>query len=333
MKGEKGVAVIMAMWLLAVLAIIGTTFIFMMRLEPMIARYHRDDMKALYIAQAGIDHAVYILKQDVGGTVDHLGEAWAQGLTNEPLLDEEGNIVGYYTVEIQDESGKTNLNTAPKSHLMGLELMTEVRADALITYRGGTYKPLETVDELLCVPEITQTVFDRNREIITVYTDGLVNLNTASYSVLKGIEDGEGGLASDDVTSIITYRGGTNGPFDTPTPPPDGTTEKATEVNNASAIDNAETEYLTGEDASGDVTNTTKRVSVKSNGLFTIISTAGTAVLADDDGIDNDGDGEIDEAGELKILTTKKLRVVVNREKVTPAVESRIEYYREVPEE
>jgi len=42
--GERGVAVIMAMWLLAVLAIIGTTFVFMMRLEPIIARTHRDDM-------------------------------------------------------------------------------------------------------------------------------------------------------------------------------------------------------------------------------------------------------------------------------------------------
>ncbi len=318
MKEEKGVAVIMAMWLLAVLAIIGTTFIFMMRLEPIIARTHRDDMKALYVAQAGIDHAVYILKQDVGGDIDHLGDPWAGGFTDQLLLDEAGYSVGYYTVEVQDESGKTNLNTAPKPHLMGLNLMTEVRADAIITYRSGDHGLLETVDEFLCVPEITQTVFDRNREIITVYTDGLVNLNTASYSVLMGIKDGAASsLDATDVTSIITYREGAYSPYDTLTPPPAEPTEKATEVNNASEIDNTETEYLTGEDADGGgvAAGAEKRVDVKSNGLFTIISL-----------------GEIKDASG-NTIAQKKIRVVVNREKVTPSVESRVEYYREVPED
>lgn len=315
---ERGVAVIMAMWLLAVLAIFGTTFAFMMRLEPMIARHHRDDMKATYVAQAGIDHALYILKQDTDKDLDYLGETWASGLTNQILYDEEtpANIVGSYTVTISDESGKTNLNTAPKSQLMGLNDIDSDRADAIIAHREGAYKPFETIDELMCVTGITQTVFDNNKEIITVYTGGLTNLNTASYSVFKGIEDGAtSSLDSTDVTSIIAYREGINGPYDTATAPPAGTTEKATEVNSATEIDNIETEYLTGEDASGDVTNTTKRVDVKSDGLFTIVS---IGVVSDVTG---------------KAIAQKKIRVVVDRGKQTPAIESSIKYYKEEPEE
>lgn len=331
MKKEQGVAVIMAMWLLAVLAMIGTTFVFMTRLEPIIARTHRDDMKAHYIAQAGIDHAVYILKQDVGGNIDHLGEAWADGFTDEVLFDEAGYSAGYYTVEVRDESGKTNLNTAPKAHLEGLELMDYVivdpdytRADALIDYRG-TYGLLETIDELLCVRGISETVFDRNREIMTVYTNGLVNLNTASYSVLVGIEDGEGGLlggTDEDVYSIIDYRNGVDNidgtaddnVYETPYSAGLG---PVTEIANVGAINEAEAEYLTGEDVdetSPGIIDGTTRVSIKSQGLFTIISTG----------------KYVSPSGQE---TQKKLRIVVNREKVTPAVESRIEYYKEEPED
>lgn len=322
--GEHGVAVIMAMWLLAILAIIGTTFAYMMRLEPIIARTHRDDMKVLYIAQAGIDHAVYVLKQDVGGKVDHLGEAWAKGLTDQVLLDEQGYSVGYYTVEIQDESGKTNLNTAPKSQLEALDGIGPVEADAIIAYYGGSYGPFETIDELMCVAGISQTIFDNNKEIVTIYTNGLTNLNTASQRVLTGIEDGpDSGLTSIEAGDIIDYRSGgddidgtaDDSIYDWPTPPPDGTTEKATEVNEASYIDDIETEYLTGEDASSEVENTTKRVSVKSSGSFTIIST----------GVAKDASGSP--------VAWKKIRVVVDRGKQTPAIESRIKYYKEEPED
>jgi len=307
MKGKKGVAVIMAMWLLAVLAIIGTTFAYMMRLEPLIARTHRDDMKALYVAQAGIDHGLYILKQDrlqdasAEKRVDHLGETWASGLTDEILYDEEtpANIVGYYTITISDESGMTNLNTAPQSQLEGLsDDITSDRAGYIIDYRT-TYNSFETIDDLMCVREITQTRFDKIKEIITVHTtDGFINLNTAPYSVLMGIEDGEGGLDSTDVTSIITYREGAYSPYDIPYRDGLG---PATEVACAASISEAEAEYLTGEDVystSPGIIDGTKRVSVKSQGLFTIISTG----------------KYVSPSGQE---TVKKIRVVIGRERIT----------------
>ncbi len=89
LESKRGIAVIMAMWLLAVLAIIGTTFAYMMRLEPMIARHHRDEVKAMYVAQAGLDKAYALLKE--GSTILEL---------NENLTDTDGAVVGRYEVTI-----------------------------------------------------------------------------------------------------------------------------------------------------------------------------------------------------------------------------------------
>ncbi|MCG2677233.1 hypothetical protein L6386_01510 [bacterium] len=88
-ESKKGVAVIMAMWLLAVLAIIGATFAFMMRLEPIIARHHRDEVKAMYVAQAGLDKAYDLLK--AGSVIFKL---------EENLTDDEGAVVGTYEVNV-----------------------------------------------------------------------------------------------------------------------------------------------------------------------------------------------------------------------------------------
>jgi len=86
---RRGIAVIMAMWLLTVLAIIGTSFAYMMRLEPMIARHHRDEIKAMYVAQAGLDKAYVLLKE--GSAILEL---------KEDLTDTDGTVVGRYEVNI-----------------------------------------------------------------------------------------------------------------------------------------------------------------------------------------------------------------------------------------
>lgn len=206
--GEKGVAVIMAMWLLAVLAIIGTTFVFMMRLEPIIARTHRDDMKAMYITQAGIDHAVYWLRRDTDLTIDSLKEDWATYFTVDPdppdgepawhddyqgpyqdilgadgiadprwitLTDEDGNVFGYYAVIINDEAGKVSLNNpladnSPWKNLLdGLPNLGTTKVNNIFNYQKGTYGPFETLDELACVYDISEESLSVYHQVAKVH--------------------------------------------------------------------------------------------------------------------------------------------------------------------
>jgi DNA uptake protein ComE-like DNA-binding protein len=361
---EKGVAVIMAMWLLAVLVIIGATFAYMMRLEPIIARTHRDDMKAIYIAQAGIDHAVYVLKQDVGGTVDHLGEAWAQGLTNQTLLDEEGNIVGTYTVSIIDKNSKINLNNINTGHpdgegyggqkelLMGLPEIGEARAKYIIDYQKETYGPYESIEEVKCVREIGDATYEAIKDLVTCYSllssdtqktredRAPVNINTADETILKAVLDPIDYVGTDTwpiewiVNDIIKYRSGEDPTVESPdytdgdeNPFADRTefnafidAERAADRIRSPTADYAGKRIKENADPAATKYGTTDydcwttEFSFKSDGPFTIIST-----------------GKYLSPSGQEIV--KKIRMVVNREKPTPAVESRIEYYKEEPED
>lgn len=216
MHRKRGVAVIMAMWLLAVLAIFGATFAYMMRLEPIIARYHRDEMKAMYIAQAGIDMAVYKLRRDTDLTIDSFKEEWATYFSGSAvdndgdgtadskwitLTDEKTppNTFGYYAVLINDEGGKVSLNNpltdnSPWKNLLDGLSMSAATAQKVIDYQAGTYGPFETLDELACVYGISEGGYSVYFRKAKVHHRGFptnpsvrlpINVNTASEEALR----------------------------------------------------------------------------------------------------------------------------------------------------
>lgn len=248
---EKGVAVIMAMWLLAVLAIIGTTFAYMMRLEPIIARTHRDAMKAMYIAQAGIDMAVYKLRIDTDLEIDSLAEDWATYFngadidndrdgTNDSewitLTDEDENTFGYYAVLINDEGGKASLNNpladnSPWKNLLDGLSMSAATAQNVIDYQAGTYSPLETMDELACVNGISEDGYSVYFRKAKIHHENFptnpslrlpINVNTASEEALRAALGELTGFTyaifkvtntniNRVVAAILTYRAGEDG--------------------------------------------------------------------------------------------------------------------------
>ncbi|HBG62527.1 MAG: hypothetical protein A2Y03_08245 [Omnitrophica WOR_2 bacterium GWF2_38_59] len=64
-------------------------------------------------------------------------------------------------------------------------------------------KPFELIDELLLVEGFTEDVYERLYPFITVYGDGLVNINTASYQVLYAI-----GLSQSVIDKFLMVRRG-----------------------------------------------------------------------------------------------------------------------------
>lgn len=136
-----------------------------------------------------------------------------------------------------DESSKININFADKNSLVRLFRMVfgwdadeaEKLADALMDWRtpGDSilkgffsqdyYKNLphpyapkgrdfEILDEVLQVEGMRINVFDRLRDFITVYGDGAVNVNTASFAVLYAL-----GFSEDVADHIIEKRVGLDG--------------------------------------------------------------------------------------------------------------------------
>jgi len=151
-----------------------------------------------------------------------------------PNADDPEEKTIFYGAE--DEQSKININQAPYYILVNLfELLDEDREIAanIIDWRdkdsipgnngdgygaedgfyeglGKKYpcknKPIEILDELLMVKDITPELFNKIKPYITIYGEGTVNINTAPPIVLLAL-----GLEKNVVDRIIEYRAGEDG--------------------------------------------------------------------------------------------------------------------------
>jgi general secretion pathway protein K len=108
---RRGIALIMVLWVLAVLMVIALSFSYTARTESLSAVAFKDGVEKKFIAEAGIEKAAMEIiyrrmhpnvQTDVNGA-----ETWRMDGTPY-TVNIEG---GHYTVRIIDESGKINLNT------------------------------------------------------------------------------------------------------------------------------------------------------------------------------------------------------------------------------
>jgi len=120
---KKGIALIMALWIMTILLVVAASFAFMMRTEVKMAGNYRNGVKAHYLALAGVDHAIAKILADTG-QVDHLYEDWfttfaetinytdvTWTLKTFPLGD------GTYAVDLSDENSKCDLGWSNASGL------------------------------------------------------------------------------------------------------------------------------------------------------------------------------------------------------------------------
>jgi len=64
----------------------------------------------------------------------------------------------------------------------------------------------EILEELLLVKGVTQEIFDKAKDVITVYGEGLVNINTAEGLVLQVL-----GMNEELVEKVMSFRNGSDG--------------------------------------------------------------------------------------------------------------------------
>ncbi|MBI3323748.1 MAG: general secretion pathway protein GspK [Candidatus Omnitrophica bacterium] len=134
----RGIALLIVVSILTVVAILGVSFVFSMNLETQESRQFSEKTKARYLAEAGVGHARALLAQDrLGSRTDDLTEVWTTqfagadvdidgDLTRDgrwwPLTDVRELVNGHYGVIIRDEAGKININTAlANPQAMGVE--------------------------------------------------------------------------------------------------------------------------------------------------------------------------------------------------------------------
>ena len=222
--GARGIALVVVVWMLTLLAVIAASFTTTTRTETRLARNLVENAKAEALADAAVHRAIV-------GLLDGDPDArWAADGT----LYEFAMADGTAWITIQDETGKIDLNAGSRNLIATLLDAADVPlaeadslSDAIIDYRdtddqrrpsgaedddyrdaglpwGAKDRPFEAVEELRRVLGMTPALYDRISPYLTVYT-GQRGVNAAALRAgapaADGADDGadDGAAASDEV--------------------------------------------------------------------------------------------------------------------------------------
>jgi general secretion pathway protein K len=241
MRNERGIALLLVLWILAALIVLAAGLSVIARTETQIARNYSDVTSCRWAARAGMNCAMAAVEALAKDSPTYLGEG-GKKLSS----DTEGIDLGdtSFDVVIEDEAGKVNVNAASADVMAALFGSKEI-ADCVIDWRDSDDQPLlmgaeaqyysglqtpyrcknalfDTVDEMLLVKGVSETVLSAPagesagslRDLLTVYSQDQnqssagkprVNIQTATQEQLKS-ELGDV-LTDQDIQSIIRQRG------------------------------------------------------------------------------------------------------------------------------
>lgn len=240
-NSQKGIALMMVIWVLAILMVIVFSFSFMARTETLSTLSFKNSVEKKFLAEAGIERAImeiYYRSLYKDQTIILEGaEVWKTDGT--PYKNQLGE--GYYTVSIVNESGKIDINKASDLLLRNFFVnygLTAEQADSIVDCimdwkdRDDLYRlngaesdyymslpkpyrakdaPFETLEELILVKGMTYDILYGNQEkkgiidFLTVNSKtNRININAAPFEVLMAIP----GMTPEIADMIIEYRKG-----------------------------------------------------------------------------------------------------------------------------
>lgn len=233
-KSQRGIALILTLLITAILVTLIVEMNYSTQVDVRIAGNLRNDLQASYLAKSGINIAISYLKYDAQNTeTDDLTEDWAKSYPPIPVGE------GFVKVVIEDESAKININRLVNEGGEQDELIfnamarllerTEIdmailnsiidwidpdddaRAEgAEDDYYESLDPPypcknglLDTLSELHMIKGITDDIYGKIWKHLTLYSDGKININTASKDVLVCLDDE---IDEPNAEGIIQYR-------------------------------------------------------------------------------------------------------------------------------
>lgn len=150
-------------------------------------------------ASAAIKVVFYERQNDPTGAYDTLQELTRE---NEAVLC--GNVsYEYYFADkenagIIDEGALINLNTASMDVLKRLPGISDDLADKIVY---GGFRPYSSINEVFLIEGMDKDIFKLFKDMVTVYGNGKININTAGKNVLMAI-----GLDEELVDIILRFR-------------------------------------------------------------------------------------------------------------------------------
>ena len=213
---DRGVALLVVLWVMLVLSALGLGIAAGVRSEVKSAHLALDDERGWALASAGIEKVIAELLLD-DRSVDYRGEQWRlqyvdpgvsgrggePGLRRVEVLDADGELAGYFTVRIVDESGKFFLNTAAVSPEVKRDILARLLeetpaedpgavADCIVDWLDADDEERRDGAELEWYASLDEGVVPRNGAIPVMEELLLVRLVRDNAAIIYG--DPEAGL-------------------------------------------------------------------------------------------------------------------------------------------
>lgn len=139
---EKGISLVVVLWVLALLMIIATELVYTARVDGLSTTNFRDETSAESLARAGINRAIAeiavpykLVALDAQGSLRFIREDDHVQEPNPRQFDLGEGRVEYI---IEDENGKINLNKAPRESVANLLKISGLEGSALDTVADST---------------------------------------------------------------------------------------------------------------------------------------------------------------------------------------------------
>jgi general secretion pathway protein K len=241
LRQKKGSALLLTLLVIATLTGMTLAFTDETGVELDLAGFARDHHRAHEMARSGVNLALALLFQDKDPEMDSLREDWGR-FGQEPFPDELPGDLSF-SGSLADESGKFNINTLVNEEgqidetretqlrrlfeVLGLEdemvgpFLDWLDLDDIQSLQGAEsdyylglqpgYRcangPFLTMGQLLLVKGMKGIAESGDQkqllDYLTIYSDGKVNINTASGEVLESLSDR---LDSAAAEAIIQFR-------------------------------------------------------------------------------------------------------------------------------
>jgi type II secretory pathway component PulK len=196
---RRGIAMLSALGVLVILGLLSNAFSAHMRLAYAYAMRDAQDLKAQYLAVAGIQDAIARLKVD-SPMVDAYVDTWWPGHT--PELAPLGK--GGYTLRVEDESARINVLEV-SAQMLGAVLGGDKEAlAAVVQYRSSNR--LFTIEDLGGA-SLGADPLSRLIALGTTLGDGKININTAHADVIAALP----GMDANAAQMVMEFRAGTDG--------------------------------------------------------------------------------------------------------------------------
>lgn len=204
MTGQKGSILILTLWILIILSIWSIIVSNIASTDIRLAKYESENIKALYLAKAGIMKMIAELDKDTND-YDSLNEDW-YGTDDRPKEFKFGGATVFYGA--LDEEARLNLNRPglKKEYLIRLGMNERISQNVLDYKVKKGDRGFEFMEELFLVAGMTHDIYDMIKDYITIYrgNDEKVNINTVTEDMLNVILDSRLPV----IGKILAYRKG-----------------------------------------------------------------------------------------------------------------------------